>query len=461
MRSIAIIGSGITGLATAHGLLRAGFEVTVYSDRTPEAWVTTSRPTGTAARFELALAFERELGLNDWEDVAPKGQGVHLTFCPQRANRLLTLTGRLERSYFQAVDVRLQSHRWMRELERRGGKLVVENVTVERLDALARAHDLVVVAAGRAELWKLFERDPERSVYEGPQRKLAMAMVKGAKLGIEGVPFLPVKFNFFAPIGEAFWVPYFHKDVGPSWCILFEARAGGPMDKFAEAKSGDEVVDLGKQVIRELMPWDYEWAKDMELADPHGWLVGGVTPTVRKPFARLPSGRVVGGVGDTIMSLDPIAGQGANNGMKMARNLVSAIARRGDRPFDEAFLTDTFERFYRDHGEITYRFNNLFLEPIPAPARELLIAQYGANGLGADGRQKIANAFIENFVDPNILTPALEDAEKARTLIRAHTGRSPMGAALPGVLGIAKSQLRQLVGLAPTHPKAAAEPPRA
>ncbi|MCK6545302.1 NAD(P)-binding protein [Myxococcota bacterium] len=459
MRSIAVIGSGITGLATAHGLVRAGFEVTVYSDRTPDQWLNESRPTGTAARFEPALAFERELGLNHWEDVAPKGRGVHLTFCPQRGNRLLTLTGRLDASYFQAVDVRLQSHRWMADLEARGGKIVLENVTIERLEALAREHDLVIVAAGRAELWKLFERDEARSVYSAPQRRLAMAMVKGARLGFDGIPFLPVKFNFFAPIGEAFWVPYHHKDVGPSWCVLFEARPGGPMDRFGDAKSGEEVVELGKKVIGELMPWDAAWAKDMELADVRGWLVGAVTPTVRRPFATLPSGRVIAGVGDTIMSLDPIAGQGANNGMKMARNLVSAIARRGDRPFDAEFLTETFETFYQRHGEITYRFNNLFLEPIPAPARELLIAQYGANGLGDDGRQKIANAFIENFADPNLLTPALESAEKARAIIRSHTGRSPVGAALPGVFGIAKSQLRQLVGLAPTHP--IAEAPRA
>src|SRR5205085_8949024 len=112
MRSAAIVGSGISGLAAAHGLLRAGFRVDLYSDRTPEQWLRESRPTGTAARFDLALSYERELGLNFWDDVAPRGEGVFLTFCPTLHNPLLNLIGRLEQP-FQAVDVRMQSARWL------------------------------------------------------------------------------------------------------------------------------------------------------------------------------------------------------------------------------------------------------------------------------------------------------------------------------------------------------------
>src|SRR2546423_7710665 len=120
MRKIAVVGSGITGLIAAHALLRAGFDITLYSDRTADAWLAESRPTGTAARFDLALSYERELGLNFWDDAAPAGEGVFLTFCPTLHNRLVTLVGR-QRRPFQTVDVRLQSARWMEELERRGG----------------------------------------------------------------------------------------------------------------------------------------------------------------------------------------------------------------------------------------------------------------------------------------------------------------------------------------------------
>src|ERR1700760_380105 len=104
MRKIAVIGSGLAGLVAAHGVRRAGHEVTLYSDRTPEQWLRESRPTGAAARFEPALAHERDLGLNHWEHVAPKGHGVQLTFCPKTGNRLVTLSARLSGGrYFQAV----------------------------------------------------------------------------------------------------------------------------------------------------------------------------------------------------------------------------------------------------------------------------------------------------------------------------------------------------------------------
>ncbi|KPA33010.1 FAD dependent oxidoreductase domain protein [Leptospira interrogans] len=51
MRKIAVIGSGIAGLMTAHDLLKHGYDVTLYSDRSPEDWLNKSRPTGIAARF--------------------------------------------------------------------------------------------------------------------------------------------------------------------------------------------------------------------------------------------------------------------------------------------------------------------------------------------------------------------------------------------------------------------------
>src|SRR4051794_40131968 len=178
MRTIAIVGSGISGLAAAHGLLRAGYRVDLYSDRTAHEWLNTSRPTGTAARFDLALSYERELGLNFWDDVAPKGEGVFLTFCPVLHNPLVRLAGRF-RQPFQAVDVRLQSARWMDEFERRGGRLIIEKVSVDRLDDIAAQYDLTIVAAGRADLCNLFKRDESRSSYQTAQRQLAMVIVTG------------------------------------------------------------------------------------------------------------------------------------------------------------------------------------------------------------------------------------------------------------------------------------------
>jgi Styrene monooxygenase A putative substrate binding domain len=455
VRNIAIIGSGQAALIAAHGLINFGYKVTLYSDRTADQWLSESRPTGTAARFDISLSYERELGLNHWEKHAPKGEGVHLTFSPNKGNRLLTLAGRLK-DPFLAIDLRLQSHRWMNDLVAKGGKIEIANVTVARLDEIAAAHELTIVAAGRAELANLFQRDAARSVYDKPQRNLTMIITTRGKMGFAGVPFLPVKFNFFAPFGEAFYVPYFHKDHGPTWNMLIEAKAGGPLDRFGDCKSGEQAVEIYKQVVREVIPWDYDWAKDMELADPNGWLIGRVTPIVREPVGRLPSGRIVTPLGDTSMALDPIGGQGANNGNKMARNLVESIIARKDLPFDAQWMTETFERFYKRFGYITYTFNNILLEPITTAGKMLLIAQYGSDGgaRGASGQQRIADAFIENFNDANVLTPAFLDTQKARAVIRERTGLSWPFSLARGAIGVAKGQLRQKLGREPGHPTA-------
>jgi 2-polyprenyl-6-methoxyphenol hydroxylase-like FAD-dependent oxidoreductase len=449
-RRIAIVGSGQTGLLAAHGLMRAGHEVTLYSDRSASQWLHGSRPTGTAARFELALAYERELGVAYWESVAPKGRGVHLTFCPTRGNRLISMTSRTS-SYFQAVDLRLQSHRWMNDFEAAGGRVVIGKVDPDRLDAIAAANELVLVATGRGPLAELFPRNAERSVYDRPQRKLAMMLVTGAPQSVPGVPFLPVKFNIFEPYGEVFWAPYYHRDHGPTWCLLFEAKPGGPLDRFDGCSTGEQAVAVAKAVLRELAPWDAEWSANIELADPEGWLVGSVTPTVREPVGRLASGRVVMPIGDTAISMDPIAGQGANLGNKLARHVVAAVAAAPNAVFDAGWMTRTFEAFWADHGAATVAFNNVFLEPMTAAGRLLLVSQHGSDGVSDSPQQRLANALTENFVDPRRITRAFVDPRAACKLIAELTGQSWYRQLFGGALRVGAEQFHRVFGTGPAY----------
>ena len=452
MRKIAIVGAGQAGLLAAHALRQKNYEVTLHSDKTPDDFLTKARPTGVAARFDMALDFERELGLEYWGDEAPHGEGVHLHFLPKKGNVLVTLLGRLQ-DYFLAVDLRMQSAVWMRELDERGGQIEIENVTIERLDDIAAQNDLTLVAAGRGEIMKLFPRDEARTSYAEPQRFLAMVNVTNVPMELPYAPwFRPVKFNFFAPYGEAFWVPWYSKGKQPSWGMLVEAKKDGPFDRFRDCKAGDDVLRRTQELIREYMPWDYEVFADAEVCDENAWLVGQLTPEVRQVVGTLPSGRRVMAVGDTAHSLDPIGGQGANNGNKMVRVVVDEILAREDRPFDAGWMRTTFDRFWERHRWIE-KFNNTLLEPLTSAGRLLLVSQYGSDARPGNEspQQKIADMFIENFNDPILLTDAFHDSGRARQVIRETFG-STLPPLASGGVGIARAQLRQRMGRTAGHP---------
>jgi hypothetical protein len=279
-----------------------------------------------------------------------------------------------------------------------------------------------------------------------------MVTVTGPSLEREGIPFVGVKNNVLDGIGEAVWIPYFHRDAGPCWNLIFEAKADGPMDVFHRATNGAEALAAAWRTIETLTPWDADWARGMQLADELGWLAGRITPTVRKPVGRLPSGRMVTCIGDTAMHLDPLAAQGANNGTKMARHMVARVAARGDDPFDAAWMTETFEQFWQHEGRPAYVLTSLMLEPMSEAGRLMLIAQYGSDGVRRDGVQAIANLFALGFAEPAKLIDVLTDVTAARRTIREKTGKSWVRAVMTGALGIGRAQIRQKLGLSAGHP---------
>ena len=442
MRRIAVIGSGQAGLLVAHGLLRAGCEVTLYSDRSPEQWLERARPTGTAVRFARSLAYERELGLDHGHAQAPVMEGLKVTICSGAKKPFLSLMGRFAVSPL-AIDLRLQSALWMRELQKRGGPLLLETVSTERIDEIANGNDLTIVATGK-EGGALFARDAARSPATRPARQLAMVNCEGPSMRFADVPFAAAKFTVFEGLGECYWTPYYHMAERPIWNLVFEARPGSAYDRFAAAQSGEEVLEIAKQVVREMMPWDAGWLQNATLADPNSWLTGAITPTVRDPIRSSSGGRPIVPLGDAYMAFDPLGAQGANMGNRLAHTLVDAIAARGDAAFDAGWIRSTYDSFYERWGAPAMRWTQLLLEPMAVAARYMLLAQQGADGssLGGTPRQRLADAFAQNFDDPIVLADTLKDLKQTRRWVSGVLGAGADLQAARGLLAVGARQIR-------------------
>jgi Styrene monooxygenase A putative substrate binding domain len=412
MRKIAIIGSGTTTLYIAHKLLQRGYIVTVYSDRSADDWRKRSAPTGTAYLYEANVLLEREIGIEHWYDTAFHGQGVHLDFQPTVGADRLVVLGNFP-GEGAAIDIRMRIARWMDDFETAGGKIVLGSVEIETLDKIAKSADLTLLAAGKGEISKLIPRDPVRSVYDRPQRMLTMGIVQGfAHPCPDRADIRPVKFNFFADAGEYFWVPYTHKDVGPSWCWLLEAKPGSYLDCMADVRSADEANTAMKQLIKTYAPYEWPHVQHMRpvAGDEFAWLKGAFPPTVREASARLPSGGLVIPVGDSAITFDPIGGQGGNCAQRNAKYVADAIIARGDEGFDEKWAAQVREGFWEYHGRAAYAFNNILLEPLTEAGQIVL-------GYASQHRAFSDQHVFGNMASPNKFFPWFEDPALARAKI--------------------------------------------
>lgn len=423
MRTVSIIGAGHAGTLLAVGLQRAGYQVNLYSDKTAEEILDQTSPTGTAAIFANSVATERRLGAADYAD-APAMDGVHVFFSPAIGTELVAFGAPLEEATGHAVDVRLKSYDRMRWLEGLGGKLVIESVTAERLDDIASGSDLTVVATGKFGLSGLFPRDPARSVYDRPQRHLAMILVRGIPTDGSAFPnrlpgLNPVCFNLFGDAGEIFWVPFLHKSGEHVWCLVFEARPGSPFDRWADVDSPAKAFDTARGLAQEFAPWDWPALQNMEPIDedPFCWLKGAFPPGVRTGSGLTPGGRVVMSLGDSSVGYDPIAGQGAGSGIHQVGHYFDRILERGDQPFDREWIDATFEGIYAQHIEGTFRFTNTLLDGLDETGARVVTACF------AD--QRLAAQFAKTFNRPPSAFPWIKEPAEADAWIRRHTGREP------------------------------------
>ena len=229
-RKAAIIGAGQTGATAALGLLDKGFDVTIYSDRDQRSLREDVPATGTALIFGEAQRAEASLGLTSYLEPGPTSTGLSVRLVdgsePGRPEVIAFDADFDGGTQGVAVDTRLKADDRLVQFQERGGRLVVQQVDPERLDAIAGAHDLTLVATGRGGLSSLFPVDASRTVYDRPQRRLLMLTVAGLGHGPDVFAHRGPAggrhsaFSFITDQGEAWWGPYLHKDAGPSWSFL-------------------------------------------------------------------------------------------------------------------------------------------------------------------------------------------------------------------------------------------------
>jgi hypothetical protein len=404
LAKILIVGAGQAGLQLALGLQADGHDVTVMTDRTPDE-VREGRVLSTQCMFDTALGHERALGLNLWDAEAPAVEGLGVSVSGPGSARVIDWVGRLH-GRAQSVDQRLKMPAWLELFADRGGKVVVNGVTVSDLDLLVRGYDLTVVAAGKGELVSMFARDAERSPYTAPQRALAVSYVHGLAPRPEH-DFPAVRCNLVPGVGELFVIPALTA-TGPCDILFWEGIPGGPLDVFEPALAPEEHLRRTLELMRTYTPWEYERTLGgVELTDARGTLAGRYTPVVRRPVGELPSGGLVLGVADVVVANDPITGQGSNTASKCAASYLASVRAHGDLPFDRAFMETAFEGFWDSAARDVTAWTNAMLSPPPEHVLNLI----GAAGQLPPVAERFANGFDNPSDFPNwFFTPEAAEA---------------------------------------------------
>ncbi|MEW2351867.1 MULTISPECIES: styrene monooxygenase/indole monooxygenase family protein [unclassified Streptomyces] len=407
MRKVLIVGAGQSGLQIALGLQSHGYEVTLMSNRTADE-IRSGRVMSTQCMFHTALQHERDLELNFWENQAPRIAGLGVSVAAPDSSRAVDWVGRLD-GFAQSVDQRVKMAGWMETFAQRGGQVVIHGAAVGDLDYFSRTYDLVLVAAGKGELVSMFERDASRSVFDAPQRALAVAYVHGLGPRPEHPDFDAVRCNLVPGVGELFVMPTF-TNTGRADILFWEGVPGGPLDAFKGVKDPSEHLALTLELMEKFVPWEYARATKVELTDANGTLAGRYAPTVRKPIGRLPGGGAVLGVADVVVANDPITGQGSNSASKCAASYLSAIVEHGDRPFDEAWMQSAFDRYW-DTAQHVVKWTNAMLGVPP---------EHVLNLIGAAGQsQPVADRFANGFNDPADFENFFYDPDKTAAYLES------------------------------------------
>ncbi|MCP3064925.1 monooxygenase [Myxococcus sp. K38C18041901] len=423
MASIGIVGAGTAGLHLGLKLLSQGISVSIYAEQEPDA-LRAGRLMNTVTHHAPTRTREREMWVDFWgaPELAMNRCAIHV-----HGPQLISLWGRVAEPSL-CVDYRLYQPRLAEAFVERGGHLEVRPVDAKELEALSRRHTLVVVATGRHGLNALFPRVPELSPHTKPPRVLFAAILKGLRMPEP----LGMHANLVPGQGEVFESQMITRQ-GRVPSTLIEAIPGTELAALISRKRDDDpaAFDVGLlDIMRRHAPATYERIDPTEFGvrGPLDFLQGGFTPTVRRAWAELGEGRYVMAVGDTHVTNDPIAGQGANAASASAFTLAVAIhdTLLSERPFDETFCRDTEARMWTAVAPAT-TWTNALLEPPPPHVIDLLVA--------GSRDSRVADAIATAFMIPERILGACASPEATAEFVMNAGRPSAEVLAATGALG--------------------------
>ncbi|WP_020420388.1 styrene monooxygenase/indole monooxygenase family protein [Amycolatopsis sp. ATCC 39116] len=396
MTTVGIVGAGIAGLHLGLALRAADVPVTLYADR-PFDELAAGPLLNTVAHHHPLLERERALGVHHWP-AAEFGYRAHHHWIGG-----LRFTGRFTHPSC-AVDHRLYLPRLAEDLAARGGHVEVREAGPRDLGALARRHELLVVASGRGALSGLFPRRPEHSPHDAPRRLVCA----GLYTGIAPAEPAAVTIGVAPGQGELLEIPLVSRH-GRVTALLFENVPGGDLAVLNELSPAEDPALFRKTVVEKLHEHHPATAErllgDFALTDPRDLLQGAVTPAVREDFLSLGDDRFALALGDAHVVVDPVMGQGANIAAYSAAVVAAEIA--AETVYDEVFC----RRVARAREEVLLgasAWTNLVLDP-PPWLGELW------RGLADDPRR--ADEFTDNFDHPDRQWRALATRRRVRAFL--------------------------------------------
>lgn len=389
-KKIAIVGAGTAGLHLGLYLLQKGVIPRLYTDKTPDQYADL-RLMNTVAHHHVTVEREDLLQCNHWP-TDNCGYFGHYYFVGMP--RPIEFYGDLAQPS-RAVDYRIYQPRLLRDYIERGGEVVYGGIEYDDLSGISDRHDLTVVCTGKGAIAQMFERNPDFSPFERPQRMLCVGLFKG----IRETPIRAVTMYFSPGHGELIEIPTLSFN-GMCQALVFENHIGGDMEVLAKTKYDDDrraFLDLMLEKIERHYPTLYARIdrEEFDLANSSlDILQGGVTPTVRKTHTWFESGKLGIAIGDVHAVVDPVLGQGANMASYAAIILGEEIL--ANDCYDMRFLEKVDARRH-DRMMCATRWTNYMLDSLRKSAPDLV--EYIG---GLAGNRALADEFTENFNFPEL-----------------------------------------------------------